>query len=371
MAKIDIGHAPSAVAAASAVEAPRPAPAADAAPAKATQPLRQNIIVIGGSAGALDVLLSLAAGLPADFGGSVFVVSHVGANHSQLPLLLATAGPLPAKHGEDNEVIRPAHIYVAPPDRHMQLRDGRIRLNRGPREHFTRPAIDPLFRSAARQYGAAVIGVVLSGTGSDGASGLEEIKAAGGLALIQQPEDALFPEMPQTAAAVVEIDRVVSSAQLAAVLAELVAQPVRSWPRIVPTDTDMTELEKPAAFTCPECGGALREAGRGGLKMYRCHTGHAFAADELLVQQLDEVERAVFAAVRVLNEHAELCRRMIVDANRAGRTHGVAYWTRLKHEAETQLEPLQRFLLRERPDIAAQNDEPPITHSTQEKKAGD
>lgn len=370
MAKIEVGHPSSASDTAGAAGASADAPDIRGAHARPTEPIYRNIVVVGGSAGALDAFLSLVAGLPADFPGSVFVVSHVGANRSQLPQLLGAAGALPVKHAEDDEEIRRGHVYVAPPDRHMVLRDGRIRLNRGPREHFTRPAIDPLFRSAARQYGPAVIGVVLSGTGGDGTFGLEEIRAGGGLALIQQPDDALFPEMPQTAAAVVEIDEVVVSRRLGEVLTELVAQPVAARPRAAQTSTDMKELEKPVALTCPECGGALRDLGGSGLKMYRCHTGHAFAADELLVQQLDEVERAVFVAVRVLNEHAELCRRMIADAKRAGRMHGVAYWTRLKNEAEAQLEPLQRFLLRERADLAEETDKEAFTPSTQEKKAG-
>ena len=148
-------------------------------------------------------------GLPPDFGGSVFVVSHVGPHRSHLPEVLSHAGPLPARHAQDGEKILPGIIYIAPPDRHMLVSRDAIRLSRGPRQHFTRPAIDPLFRSLAQAFGPRVVGVVLSGFGSDGARGLSEIRQAGGVAVIQEPAAALYPEMPRNAAASVRIDHVV------------------------------------------------------------------------------------------------------------------------------------------------------------------
>jgi two-component system chemotaxis response regulator CheB len=309
----------------------------------------RHIIVLGGSAGALDPSLTLAAGLPRDFPAAVFIVSHIGGNRSQLPELLSAAGSLPATHARDGEEIRAGHIYVAPPDYHMLIKDGRIRLSHGPREHFTRPAVDPLFRSAAASYGTAVIGVVLSGTGSDGAVGLAQICAAGGRAVIQDPSDALFPDMPQSAAAAARVEHIVGAKDIAATLIGLTKEPgPDQTTQDSEIDMDTGDLERPTGFTCPECGGVLRELHDAPLKTYRCHTGHRFAADELLTKQLDEVERAVFVAVRVLNEQAELCRKMIGDAQKAGRTHGVAYWSRLKLEAETQLQTLERFLLRDR-----------------------
>jgi two-component system chemotaxis response regulator CheB len=305
--------------------------------------------VIGGSAGALDALLSLVGALPADFSGAIFIVSHVGANRSQLPELLTNAGRLTAIHAQDGMAIRPGCICVAPPDRHMLVERDRVRLTRGPREHFTRPAIDPTFCSAARAYGASVIGIVLSGTGSDGTAGLEEIRERGGVTIVQAPSDAMFPEMPQTAASTVRVEHVVTSSELGALLIRLLAEPVAiaDEQTELEASTQMNQPEKPAALTCPECGGALREESGTALQTYRCHTGHRFAANELLAGQLEEVDRAIEVAMRVLNEQSELCRRMIQDAQRAGRTHGIAYWTNRRDEAAGQFATLHRFLLRE------------------------
>jgi two-component system, chemotaxis family, protein-glutamate methylesterase/glutaminase len=188
------------------------------------QNLFHDMVVIGGSAGALDAMLSLAGRLPADYHGSLFIVSHIGSNPSQLPELLAEAGPLPANHAIHGEKIRTGHIYVAPPDRHLLLADHRMLLSSLPREHFTRPAVDPLFRSAARAYGQRVVGVVLSGIGNDGAAGLNDIRRAGGLIVVQDPAEAAYPEMPRTALRAVEVDHVVPSIELADLLVSLIAE---------------------------------------------------------------------------------------------------------------------------------------------------
>ncbi|MBV8777069.1 MAG: chemotaxis protein CheB [Alphaproteobacteria bacterium] len=304
----------------------------------------RDIVAIGGSAGALDAMIELVAGLPPDYRGALFFVSHIGANPSQLPELLTRAGPFEALHARHEEPICPGRIYVAPPDRHMVIAGGRVLLSALPREHFTRPAIDPLFRTAALAYGARVVGIVLSGTGSDGAVGLEAIKRAGGVAAVQDPADALFPEMPQTALRTLNVDHVVTAGELGALLVHLLdaALPV-SATAAQPASHEM-DMDTPIALTCPECGGAVREIPGTGVLAYRCHTGHRFSADELLVHQLDDVERAIMVAIRVLSERTALCRRMIGEAKAAGRSHGVAYWTRLKAEADEQLTVLQTFL---------------------------
>lgn len=304
----------------------------------------RDIVVIGGSAGAIDAMARIVKGLPEGYSGSILIVSHIGAHPSQLPELLAQAGRLPAHHARHQQVLRPGCVYVAPPDRHLILSDGRMLLSTLPREHFTRPAIDPLFRSAAKAYGRRVVGVLLSGTGSDGTLGLQQIAKAGGVTVVQDPAEATFPQMPETALRVVTPDHVVPSAQLAPLLLRLIEEPVavsETEDSDVPGEMD---LEAPSALTCPECGGAVREVPGVGLVAYRCHIGHQFNGDELLVQQTESLERAIMVAIRVLRERGALSGRMIKDAQAGGRSYGVAHWTRLKDEADEQLKVLQQFL---------------------------
>ena len=305
-----------------------------------------DILVIGGSSGALDPMIRLVSALPEGYRGSLFIVSHIGANPSHLPELLSQAGWLRTAHARHGEPVEAGRIYVAPPDRHMILTDGPVLLNTLPREHFTRPAIDPLFRSAARTYGPRVVGIVLSGSGGDGALGLRDIQRAGGVTVVQAPTDAEAPEMPEAALRAVRADHVVDAAALAALVPHLDARPAS--PQVtaeagVPVSSD-EDMMSPAAMTCPECGGAVRETPGVGLLSYQCHTGHRFTADELLVHQRDDVERAIMVAIRVLQERSALCRRMSVDAQHAGRHQGVAYWHRLTREAEDQLGVLRPLL---------------------------
>jgi two-component system chemotaxis response regulator CheB len=308
---------------------------------------QRDIIVIGASAGSFEALVTIASGLPRDFSGSIFIVVHIGSHPSIMPQLLARRGPLPAAHARDGEPIRPGRIYVAPPDRHMLLDADAIRLTRGPREHFTRPAIDPLFRSAAESFGPRVVGVVLSGAGSDGASGLFSIKRQGGIAIVQDPRQALMPDMPRSAAASSRIDHYVGGEELPALLVRLSSEAVPKPPRSKTTGEAMPELERPVTLTCPECGGALREEKTTELSMFRCHTGHRFSRSELLPAQFSQMEHAVEMALRILNERAELCRRMEEEAVAAGREHGAQYWRKRRTEATDRAQVLQDFLGRD------------------------
>jgi two-component system chemotaxis response regulator CheB len=328
---------------------------------------RRDILVVGGSAGALDAMLEIARGLPADFPGYVFIVSHIGNNLSYLPELLMRAGPLRAVHPESGEAIQPGVIYVAPPDRHMLLTRRHIQLSRGPRQHFTRPAIDPLFRTAAEAFGARVIGIVLSGTGSDGAAGLERIKRAGGLAIVQDPATSLYPEMPLSASNVFAVDHIAPPQDIPGLLRRSLFERVvpSGQPVAKSTSKAMDELEQPVALTCPECGGALRDVEGTTVKQYRCHLGHAFGAEEVAAGQAEKVENAIGVAIRVLNERVELCRQMGKNASDAGRTMGVSYWQRLQHEAEEQLAVLRGFLMqqpRSRQDSSPPASEPSSDH---------
>ncbi|HEU4628992.1 MAG TPA: chemotaxis protein CheB, partial [Gemmatimonadaceae bacterium] len=183
------------------------------------QPARA-VIVIGASADGVEALQEVISRLPADLPAAVLVVLHVASGApSVLPRILDRRAALGVSHARDGEPIVPGHVFVAPPDFHLLVKDGRLKLLRGPRENGVRPAVDPLFRSAADAYGPAVVGVVLSGTLDDGTLGLGMIKRAGGLAVVQDPDEALFDGMPRNAVERVRVDHVVPLAEIAPLLA--------------------------------------------------------------------------------------------------------------------------------------------------------
>jgi two-component system chemotaxis response regulator CheB len=290
-----------------------------------------HLVVVGASAGGISALMELAARLPAGFPAPMCVVQHVGANPSILPELLSSRGPHPAVHARDGQLLTPGVIHVAPPDQHLLVEGRTLRLSRGPKENHTRPAIDPLFRSAALAWGARVIGVVLSGMLDDGTAGLLSIKRRGGLAIVQDPASAEEPEMPQNAVRFVPVDYVVPDAEIGALLGRLVQQAAapdvpaaEALQREVAINRGEDLLEnieaiaEPASLCCPDCGGALWEVQDASQLRYRCHTGHAFGAIALERAQAQKGEEALRQAVRQLAEREMLLRRMASIADATG-----------------------------------------------------
>jgi len=289
-------------------------------------------VVLGASAGGLEALQRLIKDLPGDLPASVFIVLHMGGT-SHLAHILDRAGPLPVVPAESGMTVERGKVYVAVPDRHLMLHDGHIMLRRGPRENRARPAVDPLFRSAAASFGGRVIGVVLSGSLADGTAGLLAIKRCGGLAVVQDPNDALVPNMPRSALRHVEVDHVVAIGDMAALLGKLTRDPAGPTPDIplairVEAAIAAQELGNmkvedmmgaPSRFTCPECHGALWEIDDGGLLRYRCHVGHAYIADDVLASQHEEVDRLLGTLLRSHHERAALARRMAGHERRHGR----------------------------------------------------
>ena len=260
-----------------------------------------DVIVIGASAGGVEALVALVHDLPPDLPAALFVVLHIPPyGTSVLPAILSRKGPLPARHPTDGEAIQPGHIYIAPPDYHLLIDGDRIRLSRGPNENGHRPAIDTLFRSAARSAGPRVIGVVLSGALDDGTAGLQAMKMRGGLAVVQDPEDALFSSMPRSAVDNVAVDHVLPLSAIAPALATLTRQPVPEQEEAAVPDEmeievgvaemDMAALEAdragaPSGYACPDCHGVLWEVQEGELVRFRCRVGHAYSPDSLLASQ--------------------------------------------------------------------------------------
>ncbi|MFN3313509.1 MAG: chemotaxis protein CheB [Hyphomonas sp.] len=311
-------------------------------------PLR--IVVIGASEGGIAALRALVAGLPADLPAAVLVVLHIGANNSALASILDRSGPLPAVDPADGETILAGRIYVAPADHHMIVEDGAIRLTKGPRENFARPSIDPLFRSAAEAYGASVIGVILTGGLNDGTAGLYEIKRRGGTAIVQDPDEAANPGMPGSAMRHVAIDHCAPVAMIPRLIAQAVADlgaPAELSPQ-TPSEgleqemtAEFTE-DRPVAITCPDCGGALRQSQLGTLKQFRCHIGHIYTAEVMIHGQFIAMQQSVEAALRSMNERAELCRQM---AEQAGQdSASAAEWRQAGDEARDQTDRLRDVL---------------------------
>lgn len=327
----------------------------------------QPLIVIGASVGGMEALSVIFSSLPPDLPAAVLVVTHIGARDSVLPELLARTSALPVRHARDGEPVRPGRVLLAPPDRHMlvAMSGGQavIELTRGPRENHTRPAIDPLFRTAAAACGAAVVGVVLTGYLDDGTAGLAAIKACGGTAIVQQPSEAVAPSMPQSALAHVQVDQCLPLAQIGPVLLALArgqgaaAGGNRPLPQLMTVENrfawgagNMEELQKiatPSTFTCPECHGTLWELHAQQPRRFRCHTGHSFTATILAELQHEKAEDAIWAAVRALQEKERLYDSLAVKAT--GWQHGgtASDYAAKALQAREQADLLRRVLLAE------------------------
>lgn len=285
-------------------------------------------IFIGASSGGVNAILTLAASLPANFPAPIFFVQHIGAHRSQLAELVSARGPNRGITPEDGDRPDPGTIYIAPPDRHMLVEGGVIRLSRGPKEHHARPAIDPLFRSAALDLGPGAVGVVLTGTLDDGSSGLAAIKQCGGIAVVQDPADAFAPGMPRNALAATEADHVVRLDEMPALLSRLAIRTVSrasgTPPEWVRLEQDvmmgrnavekLSQIGRPSQFTCPDCGGVMFELAGGRPVRFRCHTGHAFSLESLAYMQEQASDESLWTSLRMLQEKEAILRRLAGQA---------------------------------------------------------
>ncbi|MEN3376652.1 MAG: two-component system, chemotaxis family, protein-glutamate methylesterase/glutaminase [Hyphomicrobiales bacterium] len=320
----------------------------------------RDIIVIGGSAGASAPLKAILGRFPADLPAAVFVVLHIPARGiGILSTVASAAGVLPVRQAEAGMTVERGHVYIGAPDHHLLVVEGRIMLGRGPAENMVRPAIDPLFRSAALSYGPRVIGVVLSGLLSDGAAGLNAIKRCGGLALVQDPVDAIADEMPLRALEASSVDLCVPSARMGDVLSELTREAAgQSLP--VPPDIRLEveiaageridtprlgDIADPAALTCPQCGGVLSKLKLEDPLRFRCQVGHAFTADVLAKEQEGRVDEALRIALRIIEERAELVHRMAEDGRRSGRRAVAELYTARAEEYRHYADTIRRAVL--------------------------
>jgi two-component system chemotaxis response regulator CheB len=337
-----------------------------------------DIIVIGASAGGVSALSKLVAELPPDFVASIFVTLHIPEHsRSALPRILTQKSQLPALNPVNGEAIQPGRIYVAPPDRHMLIKRGLVRLVRGPRENGVRPSIDPMFRTAARAYGKRVVGVVLSGALDDGTAGLIAIKQQNGLAIAQDPDEALYGGMPRSAIASGTVDHVLRISQIADLLVRLVQEPLEKGGNEPLSDemeqeTDIAELDlgalhsidkpgSPSRFSCPECHDVLWEIDDD-IVRFRCRVGHAYSPETLLAQQSNSVDVALWAGLRALEENAALMSRMATKMRDQGNARSAGRFDEQAEGALGRAETLRRLILvREPMTVAEAETDPQLT----------
>ena len=352
----------------------------------------RDLIAVGASAGGMSTLTRLLAQLPADLPAAICVVLHLAPQSpGVLAQIIGRDSALPASQVKEDTDLELGHVYVAPPNRHLLVEPGRLRLWYGPRENRTRPAIDPLFRSAADAYGARVVGVVLTGALDDGTFGLKAIKRAGGIAVVQDPEEAPYPSMPQSALDYVPgVDYMLPVAEMGDVLDHLARTPIAPPPSTSPmrpssrpssddpqvssppsgdepipyaaarADVDahpgndttagpraMAEKEEENHLVnmgCPACGGPLEELSAEALRSYRCHEGHRYTAQALLAGQDEAAERALWVALRTLEERHRMLRRMAHDAQKGGRPRMADRYEERAGETQRHAEKIRTLL---------------------------
>jgi two-component system chemotaxis response regulator CheB len=323
----------------------------------------QRIVVIGTSAGGIDALLATLPEIPPDFPAPILVVVHIPATApSLLATILGRHARVRVEEAADRTKWKNGVLYVAAPDQHLTVEDGMIRSTRGPRENRHRPAIDPLFRSAALHFGPRAIAVVLTGSLDDGTGGAVTIKHMGGLVVVQEPSTALFPSMPSSVLEQVEADAIVTLENLVPTLVQLVHGPVpkhRAAPgRDLDLEVRMAKLEpealneeerpgKPSPYSCPDCGGVLWEiADEGHFTRFRCRVGHAFAPETMIAAQGDVLEEALWTAVKTLEETVRLSHRLAIQERERGHDWMAVRFEEKEQEARERAETIRRVLVR-------------------------
>ncbi|AMM51789.1 hypothetical protein TH61_12210 [Rufibacter sp. DG15C] len=323
-----------------------------------------EIIVIGTSAGGMAVLCDLLSQLPKDLPAAIFIVQHLARDSNAEVLVdrLNKITPLTCQVAQHEQAIEMGHVYFVPQDNHLLLQKGKMLVTKGPRENLFRPAIDPLFRSAAAAYGPRVIGIVLTGMLQDGTVGMEMIKRSGGITMVQKPEDAEYPDMPLSVLHEVEVDYVVSISEMGALLEELVFVPASSSneiPEDITFEATIAErvmldsgeigqidlLGTRAPYSCPDCGGALWEVSQGHIKHFRCHAGHSFTAEALLNANIDSIEETLWIALRMLEERRTMLSAMAEQDRKKGHNAWSVSQQERADELKVHIARIRRLLL--------------------------
>ena len=315
----------------------------------------RDLVVIGGSAGALEALKALLAATPSTIESALLVVIHRGPElPGAMPEVLARSSTLPAHYAVDGEPFRYGHVHIAPPDHHLLVSGDQMRVTRGPTEHGLRPAIDPLFRTAAREHGPRTVGVILSGVLDDGVDGLALVKRHDGVAIVQRPDDAAHDDMPEHALAQVAVDHSLPASQIGPLLARLANETVTplgsqgTHDVAEGGDAALRQGQPPGVlqpYQCPECGGSLWQSQPAGQPYFRCHVGHTFTLRTLLALQDGKLERTMWTALRSLEEHAALRRKLAVRARGGALEAMAAVYEEQARRSEERADTLRHILV--------------------------
>jgi two-component system chemotaxis response regulator CheB len=327
---------------------------------------KRNIIVIGASTGGFEAFRKIIAVLPPDFDASIFIVWHMSPNvRGVLPTVLNKVNDIFASHAYDGEEILPNRIYIAPPDHHLLIEEGKVRVTHGPKENRFRPAVDPLFRSAAYSYGDRVIGVILSGALDDGTAGLWTVKHYGGIAVVQDPKDAEVPSMPENALEQVQVDYCVSIDKMGELLTRLANETLTQNVQIMKDEQTKKEIRvaeedgsfnlglfnmgELTPFTCPECHGVLAKFRNGTLPRFRCHTGHAYSVDTLMTAVTENIENSLYSAVRGIEEGIMLLNHIGDHFAEANNPKLASLYFKKAKEAESRANGVRQAVLEHEP----------------------
>lgn len=326
----------------------------------------RDIIVIGASSGGLEALMRLIPQIPRDLRASIFLVMHLPVSPpSLLHSILQPKTSWPVLPAVDGGALRHGVITAAVNDRHLLFDGERVRLSKGPRENRSRPSIDATLRSAAAQFGPRVIGVVLTGNLDDGTAGLWAVKDRGGVSIAQSPAEAEFPSMPRNAVAHASVDHVVDLAELPELLERLTQEEVTPLPHSTATATLTIEnriaggenalnvgvlgLGSPSMNTCPHCHGTLMEVNDNGPLRFRCHTGHAFSPEALLVDLDRTIDDGLWSVLRSIDEREMLLDQLIQSARLSGQDGVAQEYARQAEDARMRGDEIRALVMSPHP----------------------
>lgn len=321
------------------------------------------LIVIGASAGGLTPLKVILSALPKDFPAAVFIVKHVSPSaKSLLPEILSKISKLPVIHPKNNQSIEPGYIYIAPPKVHMIIAEGKIQLKKGPRVNHSIPAIDPLFYSAALYNKALTIGILLSGLLDDGSAGMLVLKKCNGISIVQDLEEAEYPDMPRNGLKAATIDYCLPASKIETLLKQLIAShAIKHNVLDIPDaplleselnmylaendadEQDMYKIAEPSALSCPECNGVLWRINDNSLERYRCRVGHAYGINTLISDKEKSTDAALWAALRALEEKRNLASN-VMDKAQQNNSENVPYFRKKLEKLEEHINTIREIL---------------------------